>query len=103
MTAEERIKKAIEIVDNIEKGKIDSKNLYDLQLHLSEALFRVKELTIYRVSDTLQILKDCQMVYPDTELKRGGDYGDDPCLELTDFIGFEIDLEKEPLRQRIYL
>ena len=103
MTAEERIKKAIEILDSVENGNIDSKNLYDLRLHLSEAIFRVKELTIYNVSDTLQILKDMNFVYPDTKLQRGGDYGDDACIELIDVVGFEIDTEKDPLRQRIYL
>ena len=37
MELKKRIKNALRIAEGIEKGKIDSKNLYDLLLHLSEA------------------------------------------------------------------
>ena len=37
MDIKKRIKNALRIAENIEKGRIDSKNLYDLLLHLSEA------------------------------------------------------------------
>ena len=66
-------------------------------------LEKLKLLGIGGVSNTLQILKKMNFVYPDTKLQKGGDYGDDPCIELIDVVGFEIDPEKEPLRQRIYL
>ena len=62
-----------------------------------------QQLRLYGVTNTLQILKEMNFVYPDTKLQRGGVDGDDPYIELIDCVGFEIDSEKEPLRQRIYL
>jgi len=46
MNIEKRIELALKISEGIENGKICSNNLYDLQLHLSDALEQVKKLTI---------------------------------------------------------
>lgn len=46
MTVEKRLENALSISKNIKDGKISPNNLYDLLLHLSEALEQVKKLTI---------------------------------------------------------
>lgn len=39
-----RLERATSIIDTIDEGRIDSKNLYDLSLHISEALDQAKTL-----------------------------------------------------------
>ena len=46
MTVEKRLENALSISENIKDGKICPNNLYDLQLHISDALEQVKKLTI---------------------------------------------------------
>lgn len=50
MTIEKRLELALKISENIKYGKICPNNLYDLQLHLSDALEQVKKLTIHGVT-----------------------------------------------------
>ena len=45
MTLEKRLENALRISESIENGKIYPNNLYDLQLHLSDALDQVTKLT----------------------------------------------------------
>ena len=45
MTVEKRLENALSISESIKNGKISPNNLYDLQLHLSDALDQVKELS----------------------------------------------------------
>ena len=44
MTVEKRLENALSIIESIKNGKISPNNLYDLQLHLIDALDQVKEL-----------------------------------------------------------
>ena len=46
MKIEKRLENALRISENIIDGKICPNNLYDLQLHLSDALVQVKELPV---------------------------------------------------------
>lgn len=62
-----------------------------------------QQLCLYGVTNTLQILKELNFVYPDTKLKKGGEYGDDPYIELIDFVGYEENKKVEPEHLRIYL
>lgn len=55
MTIEKRLELALKISENIKDGKICPNNLYDLQLHLSDALEQVKKLTIPVVRHSEQI------------------------------------------------
>ena len=45
MTVEKRLENALSISESIKNGKISPNKLYDLQLHLSDALNQVKELS----------------------------------------------------------
>lgn len=45
MELSKRIENALRIAESIKKGKIDSKNLYDLLLHLSEAKKEIESKT----------------------------------------------------------
>lgn len=56
MTIEKRLELAFKISENIKDGKICPNNLYDLQLHLSDALEQVKKLTIPDVSHQRELL-----------------------------------------------
>ena len=51
MDIKKRIKNALRIAENIEKGRIDSKNLYDLLLHLSEANSELEKQEVKVVSE----------------------------------------------------
>lgn len=56
MNIEKRIELALKISEGIENGKISPNNLYDLLLHLSEAMSQVKNLTIPVVSHQRELL-----------------------------------------------
>jgi hypothetical protein len=49
MTIEKRLENALRISKTIENGKLDSKNLYDLLVHTSEALEQAEKLAIHSV------------------------------------------------------
>ena len=50
MDIKKRLELALRISENIKDGKIEPNNLYDLQLHISDALEQVKKLIIPDVS-----------------------------------------------------
>lgn len=49
MNIENRLENALRISKTIENNKLDSKNLYDLLLHISEALKQAEKLAIHSV------------------------------------------------------
>lgn len=51
MELKKRIENALRIAEGIEKGRIDSKNLYDLLLHLSEANTELKKQEVKVVTE----------------------------------------------------
>lgn len=57
MTIERRLENALRISKTIKDGKLDSKNLYDLQLHLSDALEQAEKLSIHSVLTRLDKLE----------------------------------------------
>lgn len=80
MTVEKRLENALRISENIIDGKICPNNLYDLQLHLSDALEQVKKLTIPDVVKSFT----CNVCFKSTKNDKdneGYTYCDS-CLEL---------------------
>lgn len=76
MTVEKRLENALSISENIKDGKICPNNLYDLQLHLSDALEQVKKLTIPVVVQA-KPEKVCDHIFK----KRYGRSGGEKCIK----------------------
>lgn len=49
MTIEKRLENALRISKTIKDGRLDPNNLYDLQLHLSDAIEQAEKLSIHSV------------------------------------------------------
>jgi len=58
MEINKRIKNALRIAEGIKGGKIDSKNLYDLLLHLSEVNMELDKKSEFMESEK-KITKEC--------------------------------------------
>ena len=56
MTIERRLENALRISKSIKDGKLGPNNLYDLNLHLSEALQQAEKLSIHSVLTRLDSL-----------------------------------------------
>lgn len=57
MTIEKRLENALRISKTIKNGRLDPNNLYDLQLHLSDALEQAEKLSIHSVLTRLDSLE----------------------------------------------
>lgn len=57
MTIEKRLENALRISKTIKNGQLDPNNLYDLNLHLSDALMQAEKLSIHSVLTRLDSLK----------------------------------------------
>ena len=57
MTIERRLENALRICKSIKNGKLGPNNLYDLNLHLSEALQQAEKLSIHSVLTRLDSLE----------------------------------------------
>ena len=57
MTIQRRLEIALRISQTIKYGKLDPNNLYDLKLHLSEAMEEADKLTIHSNPTKLETLE----------------------------------------------
>lgn len=57
MTIEKRLENALRISKTIKNGQLDSKNKYDLLLHLSDAMEQAEKLSIHSVLTRLDSLE----------------------------------------------
>lgn len=62
-----------------------------------------QQLRLYGVTNTLQILKELELIYPDTKLKEDEKFDDISYIECGDFIGYETAGETDPKHYRVYL
>lgn len=73
------------------------------QFYLSDVLTSFYEENLPHNATILQILKECEVVYSDINLKSDEHFKELKYLECDDFIGFETNGEILPEKHRIYI
>lgn len=73
MTIEKRLENALRISKNIKNGQLDPNNLYDLQLHLSNALEQAEKLSIHSVVQP-KLEHVCKHIFLPYKLKHHKDF-----------------------------